>query len=40
LSNLGGREQLYRSGKKKPGNVQVNGGDNQEAREIAPLELF
>jgi len=38
LSNLGGRKQLYRSGKKKPGNVQVNGGD--KAREIAPLELF
>jgi hypothetical protein len=26
--------------RKKPGNVQVNGGDNQQAREIAPLELF
>jgi len=40
LSNLGGREQLYCSGKKKIGNVQVNGGDNQQAREFAPLELL
>jgi hypothetical protein len=40
LSNVGGREQLYRSGKKNTGNAQVNGGDNRQAREIAPLGLF
>jgi hypothetical protein len=40
LSNLAGAKNPYCSGKRKIGNVQVNGGDNQQAREFAPLELF
>jgi len=40
LSNLAGREEFYFSGKRKIGNVQVNGSENQQAREFAPLELF